>query len=92
MKNYILIFILLIISNISAYVQKNQLGIFKTFDDYKNQKITYQSNCIDGKKSIRISNFFLRPHIFIKTENSTLKVLQDSIYAIKDCENQIFRI
>ena len=74
------------------YAQTSQCGIYKTVDDYKNQQISIEGNCKYGKKAIQISDFFLRPYIYIKTGNGKNKFHQDSIYAVQDCAGNIYRI
>ncbi|OFY24412.1 MAG: hypothetical protein A2W98_05195 [Bacteroidetes bacterium GWF2_33_38] len=83
---------LLLFSSVTSYAQTTQCGIYKTVDDFKNQQISIHGNCEFGKKAVQISDFFLRPYIYIKTEKGKIKTLQDSIYAVKDCAGNVYRI
>lgn len=76
----------------ASYAQSNQCGIYKTVDDFKNQQISIAGNCNYGNKAIQISDFFLRPYIYLKTENGKTKYHQDSIYGVQDCAGNIYRI
>jgi hypothetical protein len=91
-SKYYLLLLLLLYSSIVNYAQTAQCGIYKTVDDYQNQKISITGNCQYGKKAIQISDFFLRPFIYIKTEKGKAKFHQDSIYAVQDCSGNIYRI
>lgn len=89
---YFQLCLLLLFSSIASYAQTPQCGIYKTVDDYRNQQISITGNCKYGKKAIQISDFFLRPYIYIKTEKGKDKFCQDSIYAVQDCLGSVYRI
>lgn len=76
----------------ASYAQTNLCGIYKTVDDFKNQRISIPGNCNYGNKAVQISDFFLRPYIYLKTETGKAKYHQDSIYAVQDCAGNMYRI
>lgn len=67
-------------------------GIYSTVTDYRSKQISIPANYQFGKKAIQVSDFFLRPYVYIKTEHGKVKYHEDSLYAIKDNKGNIFRI
>ncbi len=91
MKPIYLIFIMLLCGSFLSLGQQS-CGVFNTAEDYKSHRISVQGDCLFGKNAIQVSDFFLRPYIYIKTENEKIKIHQDSIYAIQNCKGEMYRI
>lgn len=67
-------------------------GIYRTEPAYRAQQISIPANCGLGKKAIQVSDFFLRPYVYIQTAQGKIKIHEDSIYAIQNCDGAIYRI
>ncbi len=67
-------------------------GIYNTALDFRTKQISIAADCQSGKKTIQVSDFFLRPYVYIRTEQGKLKIHEDSIYAIQYCDGSIYRI
>lgn len=87
-------FFFIIIFLLSVFILKAQepCGIYRTASAYRIKQISIPANCQFGKKAIQLSDFFLRPYVYIRTEQGKIKIHADSIYAIQDCEGNIYRI
>ena len=71
---------------------QQQCGIYSTLSDYESGQLSISVDCNTGKKAIQISDFFLRPYIYIKTKDGRKKVHEDSVYAVIDSESRVCRI
>lgn len=71
---------------------QRQCGIYRTVSDFGKQQISIPGNSKYGKKAIQVSDFFLRPYVYIKTDSGKIKVHEDSLYAVQDYKGNIFRI
>jgi hypothetical protein len=67
-------------------------GIYRTESAFRPQQISIPANCQLGEKAIQVSDFFLRPYVYIHTDQGKIKIHEDSIYAIQNCEGNIYRI
>jgi hypothetical protein len=92
MKNKLSIFLIIAaISAISAKAQQS-CGIYRNFDDFQQKKISIPANPKFGKRAVLVSDFFLRPYVYIKTDSSKFKIAIDSVYAIRCSDGYIYRI
>jgi hypothetical protein len=91
MKTLYVLFIVLFLNSIAILAQQ-PCGIYRTATDYEAQQISIPANCQFGKKAIQISDFFLHPYVYIKTKQGKIKFHEDSIYAIRNCDGNIYRI
>lgn len=86
------ILIIVLWLNILTVQAQQTGGIYYTESAFRTQQISIPANCQLGKKAIRVSNFFLRPYVYIQTGQGKVKIHEDSIYAIQNCEGNIYRI
>lgn len=91
MKTLNILFILLFLDSISIWAQQPS-GIYSTASDFKARQISIPVNCQFGKKTIQISDFLVYPYVYIKTEQGKIKINEDSVYAIRNCNRDIYRI
>jgi hypothetical protein len=77
---------------LSIKAQQPVAGIYRDVSDFRNNIIGIPADCQLGKKAVQVSNFFLRPFVYIHTVEGKIKIREDSIYAIRDCEGTIYRI
>jgi len=83
---------ILFAASLSISAQSFCGGIYSKVSDYQNKHISIPLNCQYGKKAVQISNFFLKPYVYIKVDNGITKIPEDSIYAVQDCNGNVTRI
>jgi hypothetical protein len=91
MKSKYLFIVVLWLNVLTVKAQQNG-GIYYTESAFRTQQISIPANCQLGKKAIQVSDFFLRPYVYIQTGQGKIKIHQDSIYAIQNCDGNIYRI
>jgi hypothetical protein len=91
MKKVYIFLILLFLGGLSIQAQQ-QCGFYRTVSDFRKQQISIPVNSKYGKKAIQVSDFFLRPYVYIRTEQGKTKVHEDNVYAICDYKGNIYRI
>lgn len=69
-----------------------QSAVYKTFAEYSNKKTSLVGDCMYGDRTVRFSDFFLRPYIYIKTADGKMKIHTDSVFAIQDCKGHVYRV
>jgi hypothetical protein len=92
MKNkllYIIIgFLLLSIPALS----KAQSGIYMNMEDYKQKKLTYESDC-DKRNKIRLHDLFgSSTMLTIVHEGKKYSYKKSDVYGFKDCDNKVYRL
>jgi len=87
----IIIALLLQTVSLTLIAQKERVrGIYKTGDDFKTGKISFDNDCTT-KRKIRLNDFFMQPYITIKENDSSLTILKTDIFGYRNCNNEIFR-
>ena len=82
--------LLLLIGSFSGYGRSN--GIYKSYSDYKNDKLTYESGCTKGKTKIRVHDFFWNmPTIKVVYDGQKYAYKKVDLYGYKDCKNEVYR-
>ena len=90
MKARYFLFVLQLCVSMSGYSQ--QCGVYKTVADYRGQHLSLVGDCKYGKGAIQVSDFFLRPYVYVRTELGKFKIHEDSVYAIQSCEGDVYRL
>ncbi|MBN2486322.1 MAG: hypothetical protein JXB34_10150 [Bacteroidales bacterium] len=91
MKQIFSIVTFVVIFFIPAKAQQS-CGIYRNFDDFRQNKISIPANPKFEKKAVQVSDFFLRPYVYIKTDSNKLKISIDSVYAIRCSNGNVYRI
>ncbi len=65
--------------------------VYKTFSDYKSNKLSYEIDCKTEKHAIRLNEFFNESYITIKYKGVKIKFKKDSTYAILNCDEPLIR-
>jgi hypothetical protein len=84
--------VILLFGYISIHAQQPCGGIYYNISDFCAKQISIPAFSQFGRKAVVISDFFLRPYVYIKTEKGRMKVHEDSIYAVQYCNGDIYRI
>jgi hypothetical protein len=64
-----------------------QSGIYRTLDDFENNRLTYATNDDTEKNKIRFNEFWSKPYIIVKQNGEKIFVFKDEIYAYKNKKN-----
>jgi hypothetical protein len=91
-KLKIILTVLLVLS-FSSYA-KSPSGIYMTISDYKNNRLTCESECVDQPqhKNIHIHDFFWNmPNIRVKCDGKKLTYKKSQLYGFRDCKNNVYR-
>ena len=80
----------LLITTLSTYA-KSQSGIYMNLADFKNNKLTYENNCVNGK-AIHIHDFFWNmPKIKVKHDGKKITFRKSELYGYRDCNSDVYR-
>jgi hypothetical protein len=72
---------------VSVIAAKAQSGIFRTLDDFENNRLTYATNDEMDNNKIRFNEFLNKPYIIVKQNGEKIHVFKDEIYAYKNKGN-----
>jgi hypothetical protein len=67
-------------------------GLYKTADDLKYKHLSMTADRRAERGFLEVSNFFMRPYIYIHADGKKLKIPMDSIYALQQYDGKIYRI
>ncbi|HXL57108.1 MAG TPA: hypothetical protein VN958_12665, partial [Chitinophagaceae bacterium] len=93
MKKNIYVTILLGILNLNLFAQKNEKinGIYITGEELIEGRASF---IVDGDSRVnkfRLNDFFNKPYITVKRNDSSYKFYKKNIYGFKKCNNQVYR-
>jgi len=66
---------------VPALMGNAQSGVYLTYDDFENNRLTYEDN------KIRFNEFIAKPYIMVKHKGEKVHVFKDEIYAYKNKRN-----
>jgi hypothetical protein len=76
-----------------THIQAQQpCGVYSTVSDYKKQNISIPADSRYGKHAVKVSDFFLRPYVYIRTVSGTKKISIDSVFAVRCSNGNLFRV
>ena len=81
----------LFIFNRVSFAQNDSSGIYKTAEDFQQQKLSYAINCKTEKHKIKLNDFFNKPYLFVKHNDSTIKLYKKDIFGYRFCTGEIYR-
>ncbi|MCK9219144.1 MAG: hypothetical protein M0P47_03725 [Bacteroidales bacterium] len=67
-------------------------GLYMTSDDFSKGKLTYETNCLNNRNSIKNSDFDQRKTVRISYHDSTFKLAKSSIWGYRLCNGKEYRI
>ncbi|WP_207513544.1 hypothetical protein [Longitalea luteola] len=68
-------------------VANAQSGVYRTLDDFENNKLTYATNDESNNNKIRFNEFITKPFLIVKQNGEKIHVFKDEIYAYKNKGN-----
>lgn len=74
-----------------TFGQNGKSGVYLTFNDYLNNKLSYEINCKTEKHTIRLNEFLNQPHITVIHNDKKIKLQKDSIYGFISCDEPLAR-
>lgn len=92
MKNSIILIVILLVAIQFGHAQNGLPGIYRTVTEFNAGKPSEVLDCKHGKKTIRVSSFFLSPYLFFRQQDEKLKIPIEQVYAFFDCDQQLYRI
>src|SRR6266542_5649264 len=75
----------------SVNAQDDSSGIYKNGNDYSNGKLSLAINCETEKHKINLNDFFNKPYIIVKHNDSSYKFYKKEIFGYKICNGSIYR-
>ncbi|WP_205509699.1 hypothetical protein [Longitalea arenae] len=83
------IFMALSFTVATGMVANAQSGVYRTLDDFENNKLTYATNDESNDNKLRFNEFIAKPFIIVKHNGEKIHVFKDEIYAYKNKNNII---
>ena len=77
--------------NLYSFAQDDSSGIYKTAMDFQQGKLSYAINCRTEKHKIRLNDFFNKSYLFVKHNDSTIKLYKKDIFGYRFCNGEIYR-
>jgi len=81
-----------------AVAQKNtaqtttvKSGVYITKEDFKNNRLTEETDCQNDKETFKKHDFFSKARFTVMRNGKKTTYLKKDIYAYRDCENSVFR-
>lgn len=90
-KKILIIQTLLIALAINAFSQNTNSGVYLTFNDYLNNKLSYAINCKTETHKIRTSDFLNESYIIVVHDGQKIKLSKDSIWGFVTCDEPLVR-
>jgi len=92
MKKLLVLILLLPVFSFVVKAQQDSSGIYKTADDFATNKLSFAINCKTEKHKIYLNDFFNKPYITVKHNDSTYKIFRKDIYGYHFCNGETYRI
>ncbi len=91
MKKQLLKIISLMLIAFNGMSQNQKSGVYKTYADYNNNKLTYEIDCKTEKHVIKLNEFLNESWITVKHKGEKIKLQKDSIYGVLICNEPLIR-
>lgn len=75
-----------------AGAQTSSSGIFRTAEDFMNDKLEYAIQCNSPSSKIKTEKLFKRNQVIIKHKGGNYKINKENVYAIRYCTGAIERL
>lgn len=92
MKQRFYITMFLALLNGSLFAQKGEriTGVFSTYTDFREGKLSYVIECNSKKDKIRLNEFLGRSYITLKFRNNILTIQKAALYGYQTCNKNIY--
>lgn len=89
-KNLLLASLFLSLS-LSGLGQNTVSGVYKTYSDYTNQKLTFGIDCKTEKHKIKLHEFPNKPYITVVHDDKPHQLAKDSVFGYQLCDGNFVR-
>jgi hypothetical protein len=89
-KNLLLVSLFLTLS-LPGFAQTIISGVYKTYDDYTNQKITFGIDCKTEKHKIKLNEFPNKSFITVIHDGKPHQMAKDSVFGYQLCDGNFVR-
>jgi hypothetical protein len=84
--------VLLSVVIVTATAQdKEKTGIFLTASDFKQNKLTLETDCGSSKLKIKLNDFLNKPYIEVVQQRQVKRYQKSEIFGFKECNGKEFR-
>ncbi|PBQ30532.1 hypothetical protein CNR22_01690 [Sphingobacteriaceae bacterium] len=66
-------------------------GIYASYDDFTNGRLSYQIDCSMEKQKIRLHDFMQKPFVEVFYKGRKIKLFKDELFGYQDCKGNMFR-
>ncbi|TKK66314.1 hypothetical protein FC093_17160 [Ilyomonas limi] len=94
MKNIYFLLIILSFSlafNESVAAQNDSSGIYVNGNDFSSGKLSLAINCATEEHKIKLNDFFNKPYIIVKHNDSSYNFMKKDLFGYKMCNGNIYR-
>jgi hypothetical protein len=95
MKKIVFLNMVLLFLSCGVFAQAHKTisysGIYKTAQDYKDEKLSYVVNCDSSSGKIKFHHFFSGKHVDIVQNGKRYRLSKDSVFGYRDCKGKDFR-
>lgn len=84
------LFLFLLVTT-TAFAQTEKSGVYLNFNDYLNNKLSYEINCKTENHKIKLNEFLNKSYITIIHNDQKIDISKDSIYGIVYCDEPLVR-
>lgn len=100
MSRHFLYYLLLVSSGLMCWVpsaaQKKETdstlaGIYRTYQDFTEGKLSYNIDCSREKQKIRLHAFMQKPFLDVFYKGEKIRLLKAELFGYQDCEGNVFR-
>lgn len=74
-----------------SFAQNDSSGIYLTAVDFQQQKLAYTINCKTEKHKIRLNDFFNKPYLIVKHNDTAVKLYKKDIFGYRFCSGEVYR-
>lgn len=83
--------ILFILLALNVMGQSDKSGVYLTFNDYVNDKMSYEINCKAEKHKIKLNEFLNKSYITVIHNDQKINLGKDTIYGVVFCDEPLVR-
>lgn len=75
----------------NVFSQNEKSGVYLSFNDYLNNKLSYEINCKTEKHKIKLNEFLNKSYITVFHNDQKIKLSKDSVFAVLYCDEPLLR-
>ncbi|HXP49207.1 MAG TPA: hypothetical protein VN922_04590 [Bacteroidia bacterium] len=95
MKKALFLYIALLVVSCGAFAQPHKTiyysGIYKTAQDFKDERLSYMINCDSSSGKIKFHHFFSGKYVDVIQAGKKHRLSKDSIFGYRNCKGKDYR-